>query len=740
MQTEFARKIVIIGGSAGGAGVAARLRRLNENTEILLIEKSRTISYATCGIPYYIGNVIKDNERMRTHSVEEFSQLLSVDVRVRHELISINRRSQSVEIRDIKNNKTYQEAYDKLVLALGTRPNVLDLKKRAKNVFTIRGYEETAVIKHYIHANSCRRAVIVGAGFIGVEMAENLSRLGLQVYLVDKAAKVLHHLDAEMSSVVHRHLKDRKITVVLNESVVNASEDYVLLSSGKKIKTDLTIMAMGVKPNSDIAAASGLTIGSHGGILVNSGLCTSDPNILALGDVAEIKNRHEPARAPTIFAGPAQKQARIVAENIEGRHATYKQGQSSNIVKVFNLSAASTGANEASLIEEKIPYLKSYTESPSNATFYPGAQSMVCKLLFSPVNGKVLGAQIIGAAGVDKRIDVLATAIYAGLTVQDLADLDLSYAPPYSSAKDPVNVAGMVACNLLYDEDYQVLHWHQVDEAIAKGYFILDVRTEEEFELRSLPNAINIPLHQLRDRFDEIDRSRPLLIYCSYGKKGYFALKTLKNYGFRQVYNLNGGLTVYSMARIQFSHEALDTSKAAKAEKNTETHASQNVSERKQPKQALFNDEIESNELGQIEDQHSYDKTVVLENVMSQDWQERFNIENEQDRENQQDSDIIEELNFDELILEENIILSDQNASLSDVAYIEVDATGLSCPGPIMKLAKTMRSANLGDIVQITATDTGFAHDIHNWCQKKGHKLLEFDDSSATIRAVLLKS
>jgi len=771
MQTEFARKIVIVGGSAGGAGVAARLRRLNENAEILLIEKSRVISYSTCGIPYFIGNVIKDGERMRAHSSEEFSQLLSVDIRVRHEVVAIHRRSQSIDIRDLKTGKIYQEAYDKLVLALGSRPNTLDNKKRAKNVFVVRGYEETAIIKHYIHANSCRRAVIVGAGFIGVEIAENLSRLGMQVCLIDRSNQVLPQWDPEMSAVVRRHLKDKKISMLLNESLLAATENGVILKSGKKIRSDITILAMGVRPNAGLAAQCGLNIGRRGGIMVNSGLCTSDPNIYALGDAAEIRNQDTLLRSAAAFAGPAQKQARIVAENIAGRHATYRPGHASSIVKVFNLTVASTGLNEASLVAENIPYLKSYTESPSSATFYPGAQSMVTKLLFAPQSGKLLGAQIIGAAGVDKRIDVLATALHANFTVTDLAELNLSYAPPYSSSKDPVNVAGMVACNQLYDEDYKVLHWHQVDNAIAEGYLVVDVRTEDEFELRSLPGAINIPLETLRDRLEEIDKSRPILLYCGYGKKGYFALKMLKNYGFSKVYNLNGGLTVYSMAKIQFPSEstkhkkqvhlsAVPTSKNRnylnKSAKSTAKVSQVKTTASKLDSVNMIDGyggtdagdlETELDELIPLDieiDQFDYDDNEKFQNLpqqdSSQDWQESAAVSDEAEQSEDDAADDLEELDFDELVLEENIILQDQSGSKIDVAYIEVDATGLTCPGPIMKLAKTMRSANMGDVVQITATDSGFAHDIHNWCQKKGHKLLEFDDSSATIRAVLLKS
>jgi len=747
MQTEFARKIVVVGGSAGGAGVAARLRRLNENFEILLIEKSRAISFATCGIPYFIGNVIKDSERMRAHSAEEFSQLLSIDVRVRHELVAINRRAQCVDIRDLKNGKIYQEAYDKLVLALGSKPRMFDAKKRAKNVFSIRGFEETAVIKHYIHANSCRRAVVVGAGYVGVEMAENLARIGLQVCLIDSSNQVLHHLDPEISSVAQRHLKEKKITVVLNESVDKTVEDGVLLKSGRKINSDITILAMGVKPNSKLAEDCGLKLGDHGGVLVNAGLYTSDPNIFALGDVAELKDRHGKSSITFAFAGPAQKQARIVAENIVGKHSQYKPGPTSSILKVFNLSIASAGSNETRLRASKIHYLKSYTESPSNASFYPGAQSMVIKLLFSPLDGKVLGAQIIGAAGVDKRIDVLATVIRANMTVEDLAELDLSYAPPYSSAKDPVNVAGMVACNMLFDEDYEVLHWQQVDEAIEHGFQVLDVRTEEEFELRNLPNAVNIPLEQLRDRLDELDKNRPILIYCGYGKKGYFALKSLKNSGFSNVYNLSGGLTVYSMARIQNSTGTKSTAESlpfgvkAGNKDVVAKHVDLSTNRRKNESglamvTPTLKDEIELIDIENLSSNDSslYKTSTELHETDNGDWPqpESSGVD--------QDADLVEELNFDELILQENILLRDHNEILSDVAYIEVDATGLSCPGPIMKLAKTMRDANLGDIVQITATDSGFAHDIHNWCQKKGHRLLEFDDSSSTIRAVLLKS
>lgn len=724
MQTEFARKIVVVGGSAGGAGVVARLRRLNENAEILLIEKSRMVSYSTCGIPYYLGNVIKDSERMQSLSGEEFSQLLSVDLRTRHEVTAINRRAQNIELRDLKSGKTFNEAYDKLVLALGSQPNKLPRKISAKNVFVIRGYEETAVIKHYIHAKSCRRAVVVGAGFIGLEMAENLARLGMQVCIIDKSKQVLHNWDPEMAAVVRRHLKDKKISVMLNESVSGATEDYVKLESGRKIKSDIVILAMGVRPNSELAAACDLNIGPHGGILVNAGLRTSDPNIYALGDAVEIQDHGIAHRPPVYFAGPAQKQARVVAENIAGRHSSYRPGHVSSIVKVFNLTAAATGKNELELLSQNIPYLKSYTESPSNASFYPGAQSMVTKLLFSPDNGRLLGAQIIGAAGVDKRIDVLATALHGKLTVTDLAELELGYAPPYSSARDPVNVAAMVACNMLY-EDYQVIHWHNVDEAIAKGYTVLDVRSEEEFELRKIPQSINIPLESLRDRMDELQRERPILVYCGYGKKGYFAYKILRNNGFSYVFNLSGGLTVYSMAKLQSSSES---------KPSIEFHCNDSGVDEIVPEESQAAAPLEKTQRASKSRLSKPVKPAVeqeaLQDAESEEYDDSWNDDHAE----------VDELDFDTLLADENIVLEQQPLRTPSVAYIEVDASGLSCPGPIMKLAKTMHSANQGDIVQITATDTGFAHDIHNWCQKKGHKLLEFDDSSATIRAVLLKS
>lgn len=642
------RKIIIIGGSAGGAGVAAKLRRHSEQDQILLIDRSQALSYASCGIPYYIGNVIQDGGRMQALNEQDYADLLNVQVRTRQEVLLINRQKKILAVKNLINGKSYYEAYDKLVIASGSKPRDAGFACEDKApVFYLQGYESAEAVKAHLGKHTCRHALIIGAGFIGLETAENFQRLGMEVSIVEKSNQVLPNWDGEMSAVVHKHLNDRGIKLYLNQTVNRINQRNVILESGAILPYDIVVVASGVQPNSRLAASCELDIGENGGILVNQFMETSDPDIYALGDAVEVPDHLLGTFRLLPFAGPAQKQARVVAQNILGDRVEYQAPHSNGVVKVFSLTAAITGYSETQLKANRIAYEKSYTESLSNAGFYPGAQSMIIKLLYTPEQGRILGAQIIGSEGVDKRIDILATAMQTQMSVTQLAALDLNYAPPFSSAKDPVNIAGMVADNVLKHRVKQI-HWNELDLNLLGGSLILDVRTEEEYQMRALPGAVNIPLQQLRQRLNELPRFEDIIIYCSYGKKGYFAYNILVQNGFTRVRNLSGGITVYSMAKLQ------------------------NESDVPLPMEEQTNAVTESQERQQ--------------------------------------------------------------------AMLEIDVSGLTCPGPIMQLAKAMKSATAGELVKITTTDFNFVSDVRTWCKRKGHQLLSIDDNDMSVQVVLQKA
>lgn len=717
MQGEFANKVVIVGASAGGASVAARLRRLDEDAQIVMLDKSAVISFATCGIPYHLGGVIRDEARLKITSPAEFEQLLNVEVRTCSEVTSINRKTKMIVVKDVNSGEIYEEHYHKLVLSPGSIPirPAFD-GVNVDQVFTVRDYHDMIGIKTYIQNNVCQQALIVGGGFIGLEMAENLQHLGMTVTILDKSQQVLSTWDFEMAAMVRRHLRDKQVRLILNDHIVSVVNSDASLASGRSIKADIIILAIGVVPDTHLAQECGLSIGEYGGIAVNQGMVTSDQHIFALGDAVETTIGLLGKKTIVPLAGTTHKQARVVAENLCGRHVNFKEPNSTAIVKVFDKSVAMTGCSEKQLIENNVPYLKSFTESQSNAGYYPGAQSMVIKLLFAEQTGRLLGAQIVGGEGVDKRIDVLATAIHMGMTASQLKDLELAYAPPYSSAKDPVNIAGMVADNML-NGNYHVVHWEELENIDPNDATLIDVRTAEEFELRSLQGAVNIPLEELRDRLDDIPEDKRIIVYCNYGKKGYFAHQMLIHFGFTEVYNISGGLALANHANTSMTTSVGVANPLSTTQLSTESlplrktrarHTDTSKVKATRPRSELVQS---TSRTGRAKRDESVE-AVVLEATSSLTFS------------------TVQPLSVDDV---------PQTLLNSEVAVIEVDACGLSCPGPIMKLAKTMNEANLGDIVTITATDNGFAADIKTWCLKKGHRLLEFDNTSRTIRAVLIK-
>lgn len=543
------RKVVIIGGVAGGASAAARLRRLDENARIVLLERGEHISFANCGLPYYISRTIAEKEKLLVQTPQAMKKRFNIDVRVNSEAVRIHREEKQVEILDRQTGQTYRESYDELILSPGCSPMQLPIPGIDNSrVFFLTTVRDTLSIKEFIEKNHSRSAVIVGGGFIGLEAAENLHMAGLKVTIVEMADQVMGALDYDMAAMLHQHLQDQGITLLLAagiKEVKETGEGLEVETSAGTLAADLLIMTAGVQPNIRLAAEAELQIGPSGGIAVDEFLRTSDPSIYAVGDAIEVKNLVTgiPSRIP--LAGPANKQGRMAANNLCGFSEKYTGTQGTSIIKLFDMAAAVTGMNERALKKAGIPYVKSYTHSASHATYYPGATQLSLKLLFTPDDGKLLGAQIVGKEGVDKRMDVLATALRLGATVYDLEKLELAYAPPFSSAKDPVNMAGYVASNILKG-DCSVFHWHELEKACAKDAVLIDVRTKKEHDQGHIPKSLLIPVDELRDRLDEIPRDKQIYIYCQVGLRGYLACRILKQSGYDRIFNLSGGYRTYS--------------------------------------------------------------------------------------------------------------------------------------------------------------------------------------------------
>lgn len=546
-------KLVVIGGVAGGATAAARARRLNENAEIVVFERGPYISFANCGLPYYIGEVIKKRDDLLVTDAESFSKRYRVDVRPNCEVTDIDRQSRQVVVYNRRSGEHYREDYGRLILSPGAepvRPGFADGIDSEK-VFTLRNIPDTDRIKAYVDQHRPRHAVVVGGGFIGLEMVENLAFRGVGVTVVEKMNQVMPPLDYDMASLIHAHLSEKKVDCRFNEGVASLETSgagiTVKTESGAAVECDMVILSIGVRPETGLAVKAGLEIGKTGGIAVDDTMRTSDPYIYAVGDAVEIRQRVTGHNALIPLAGPANKQGRIAADNSMGRCSVFRGILGTNAVKIFDLTAASTGVNEKTLRQQNISYIAGYTHSGSHAGYYPGAETMALKLLFSPGTGKLLGAQAIGKIGVDKRIDVLATAIYSGMTVFDLEELDLCYAPPYGSAKDPVNMAGYVASNIIKG-DLEKINWDQVKDIDPENEVLLDVRSRIELKTSgSIEGSVHIPIDQLRDRIGELDREKTYVSFCAVGQRSYLAYKILTHHGFR-ARNLAGGFRTYLAA------------------------------------------------------------------------------------------------------------------------------------------------------------------------------------------------
>lgn len=654
----MSKKIIIVGGVAGGASAAARLRRLDEDAEIILFEKGEHISFANCGLPYYIGGIISDKEKLLVQTPEKMKERFRIDVRVNSEVLKINSDDKTVEVLNIHDKKTYTESYDKLILSPGAEP----IRPRlpgidSKRVFTLRNIPDTYRIKDFVDKMNPRRAVVVGAGFIGLEVAENLHHRGVKVTVVELADHVIGPLDYDMAALVHQHMKTKDVEFYLKDAVEAFEDDdasiSVKLSSGRVLKADMVIMGIGVKPESQLAANAGLKIGKTGGIYVNEYLQTSNKDIYAVGDAVEIKDFVSGNEALIPLAGPANKQGRIAANNICGLDEKFEGTQGTSIVKIFDITVAITGNNERILKKNGIEYEKSFTHSGSHAGYYPGAIPMSIKLLFGKEDGKILGAQIVGYKGVDKRMDVLSTAMRAGMTVFDLEKLELSYAPPYSSAKDPVNIAGYVASNIL-KKDCGVFHWDDVGSIDTSKSLLIDVRAPEEYSLGTIKDAINIPVDEIRGRLNEIPRDKDIYVFCQVGLRGYLASRILMQLGYNNVKNLSGGYKTYQMAVQKQSNE----------------------------------------------DIYEYDKIMKNDDISS---------------------------------------VSCTTGTCTPDTRIKLDACGLQCPGPIMKVYEAINSMNYNEVLEVSATDPAFQEDIKTWCKSTGNRLLGTTFENNAFKATVKK-
>ncbi len=547
-------KVVIIGGVAGGATAAARIRRLDEQAEIVMLERSGFISYANCGLPYYIGGVIQDEEALTLQTPQGFWERFRIDARVRHEATAIDPAAKTVTVKNLETGAVTTEQYDKLLLAPGahpTRPEVPGLD--SQRLFTLRTVEDTLAIRAFVEREKPRTAVLAGGGFIGLELAENLAEMGVQVTIVQRQPQVMAPLDYDMATFLHAHLRQKGITLRLGAAVAGfrqAGETITtLVEGGEDLPADLAILAVGVTPESALAKAAGLTLGARGSIAVNDRMQTSDPDIYAVGDAVEITHLVSGKKTRIALAGPANKQGRVAADNLCGGDTRYPGAQGSSVIKVCDLTAAVTGLNERAAREAGLDYEKVVLSPMNHAGYYPGGRMMTMKVLYEKGTLRILGAQVVGYEGVDKRVDVIATAMQAGLKVTDLAQLDLAYAPPYASAKDPVNMAGFMAENIEKGLVKQ-FHWDQVAGLPRDGSVtLLDTRTPMEYSGGCAPGFVNIPVDELRQRLGEIDKTKPVYVMCQSGLRSYLACRILAQNGY-DCYNFSGGYRFYASVML----------------------------------------------------------------------------------------------------------------------------------------------------------------------------------------------
>lgn len=638
MKTNLNPKYIIVGGVAGGATAAARIRRNSENAKIILFEKGEYISYANCGLPYYIGGVIEERERLFVQTPEAFGRRFNIDVRVNSEVMRIEPEKKLVHIRTSDGHE-YTESYDKLLLSPGAspvRPPLPGIEN--EGIYTLRNIADTDNIKNYIQQHNVKRAIIVGGGFIGLEMAENIHLTGAEVAVVEMGNQVMAPIDFSMASIVHQHLQEKGIQLYLNQAVESFTRENeilkVHLKSGIELEADFVLLSIGVRPQTNLAREAGLKLGETQGIYVNEFLQTSDESIYAVGDAIEYPHPITGKPWLNFLAGPANRQARIAADNIVFDNInTYEGSIGTSIAKVFDITVASTGLPAKRLKQMNIPYLSSTIHTGSHAGYYPGSLQMDIKITFSPNDGRLYGAQIVGYDGVDKRIDQYALAIKNGATIEVLTRMEHAYAPPFSSAKDPIAISGYVAENILSNK-MTPLYWREMQNADHSKVTLVDVRTPDEAALGSIQGAINIPLDDLRERMSEIPKERPVYLFCEVGLRGYIASNILKGNGYKDVRNLIGGLKTYETA----TKPIITPTPCLKANKND-------------CNRPLLHDE--------------------------------------------------------------------------STAIIKVDACGIQCPGPILKLKKSIESLQPGQLIEVRSTDAGFPQDAASWCSSTGNKFIE---------------
>ena len=547
-------KVVIVGGVAGGATAAARIRRLDENAEIVVFERSGFISYANCGLPYYIGGVITEKKDLTLQTPKSFWNRFKVDMRVRHEVSAIDSENKKVTVKNLETGEVFEESYDKLILSPGARPTQPEIPGvDTDKVFAVRTVEDTYRVRDYVVENEVKTAIIAGGGFIGLEMAENLTEMGIKVTIIQRPKHLMNTLDEDMASFVHSKMRKKGVSLKLGKEVLGF-EKYgdgvkVLVKDENALAADMVILAIGVTPDTYLAKEAGLELGLKGSIVVNEKMETSVKDIYAVGDAVEVKHFITGKKVLIPLAGPANKQGRIVAKNICGGNAVFTGSQGSAVLKVFDLTVASTGITEKTAKDLGLDYEKVFLSPASHATYYPGGKLMNIKVLFENGTNKLLGAQIVGNDGVDKRIDVFATAMHAGLTAIDLTELDLAYAPPFSSAKDPVNMAGFMIENIAEGRIKQ-FHWHDIDTLPRDGsVYLLDTRTPKEVEKGSCEGFVNIPVDKLREHIDELPKDKTIYVMCQSGLRSYISCCMLANLGF-DCLNLAGGYRLYESVML----------------------------------------------------------------------------------------------------------------------------------------------------------------------------------------------
>ncbi len=651
-------RYLIVGGVAAGMSAATRLRRLDEQAEIIVFERGEYVSYANCGLPYYIGDAITERERLLVQTPEGFRSLFNIQVRTRNEVLAVNPGSKSIRARDLESGREYEETYDKLLLAPGgspVKPTIPGSDHPA--IHTLWTIPDSDRIRAMVDDGRVRSALVVGAGFIGLEMAENLHARGIGVTVVEMADQAMNVLDFELAAMVHRELRMRQVGLYLNDGVAAfepgiASGVTARLTSGRTVEADLVLLSIGVKPNTGFIADSGIGLGLKGHIVVDDFLRTSDQHIYAAGDAIEVMHPLTGQKTAIPLAGPANKQGRIAADNMHARTPrSYDGTMGTAIAKVFDLTVGMTGASEKLCRAKGIPCDSVIIHPNDAAGYYPGAMKMCLKLVFSPETRRVLGAQATGYDGIDKRIDVIATAIKGNMTVDDLTEIEHAYAPPYSSAKDPVNMAGFVAQNIL-DGLVKSTSWDRLEKIDKAELFILDVRTPAEFATGAVPGAVNIPLAEIRDRINEVPRDKKVLLYCKVGHMAYNAARVLEANGITDYMNLSGGYEIWHIAT-----GPQESAAAARPANTTDTG-----------------------------------KVIPV-----------------------------------------------QQAGGKSSRVIEVNACGLQCPGPVMRLKQEMDELAPGDAVAITASDPGFFSDAPSWARATGNLVRDISVEKGIVKAVIEK-